>query len=425
MKKLVLISILTAIFLILPQVSKAQILEIKIEGEINEGTYLTLESAFEKAKNENFDAILIILNTPGGLVSSTEKIISLILNSEIPVLVYVPPGSFCASAGSLIAVSANIVGMANGTSIGAATPIVTGITDTKVEEKTKNYLAGYAKSIAEKRGRNATAVERFVTEAFTASAKEAFEMGIIDVLADTKSEFLQKANGKEVITSDGISVILNTNVGIVEFEKPVKSRVYEVLSSPQLASLLLIIGIYALIFGLTSPGMGAEVVGVIALVLALIGLGVLNINYFGVLLIILGILFFIAEILTPTYGILGAASVICIVLGIITLYEEPLMPRDFYRDFYMFAGGFALGLGAVVTYAVIKILQLRKERKKIGAEAILGEKGEVVEFSEGEGFAKIHGEIWRIESEDELKKGDKIIVVGREGLTLKVKKYES
>ncbi|AIY89995.1 NfeD family protein [Geoglobus acetivorans] len=407
---------------LLTQVSGAQILEVRIDGTINEGTYLTLQSAFTKAEEENFDAILVLINTPGGLVSSTEKIVSLILNSEIPVLAYVPPGAFCASAGSLIAVSANVLGMSNGTSIGAATPISIGVTDQKVEQKTVNYLAKYAKSIAEKRDRNETAIEKFVTEAYTASAKEAYDYGIIDILADSRDEFLENADGMVVVTASGERVLKLSGEEIVVFEKPANARIYEVLSSPELASILLIIGIYALVFGLTSPGMGAEIVGVVSLILALFGLGVININYLGALLILLGIVLFVAEMVTPTYGVLGAASVICIVLGILTLYEEPLMPKDFYRGFYMLAGGIALGLGGVVTYAMIKIVQLKNERKKVGAEALIGERGEVLSFSNGKGVARIHGELWNIESDDVLERGDAVEVIEREGLKLRVKK---
>ncbi|WP_456478046.1 NfeD family protein [Geoglobus ahangari] len=400
------------------------IVEVKIEGTINEGTYVTLENAMELAKERNADALLIVVNTPGGLVSSTEKIISLILNSEIPVLTYVPPGSFSASAGSLIVVSANVAGMANGTSIGAATPISVGVGEPRVEEKAVKYLASYAKAIAEKRGRNETAIERFVTEAYSASAKEAYRYGIIDVLADSKLEFLRKVDGMVVETSTGERVLNTKDAEIVVAEKPLKAKVLELLTSPELASILLIIGIYGLIFGLTSPGMGAEVLGAICLLLALFGLGIIGVNYMGILLILLGIAFLIAELLTPTYGVLGVASIVCIVLGTLMLYDEPLMPRDFYTSFPMLVGGIASGLGIIMTYAIVKVVQLRKMRKKVGAEALIGERGEVVIFSGGKGMAKVHGELWRIESEEELSRGDEIVVVGRDGLTLKVKKYE-
>ncbi|WP_457591121.1 NfeD family protein [Geoglobus sp.] len=400
------------------------IVEVKIDGTINEGTYATLKSAMDLADEKNADALLIIVNTPGGLVSSTEKIISMILGSEIPVLTYVPPGAFSASAGSLIVVSANVAGMANGTSIGAATPISIGVGEPRVEEKAVKYLASYAKAIAEKRGRNETAIEKFVTEAYSASARDAYRYGIIDVLADSKVEFLEKVDGMTVETSAGKVVLRTSGQEIIAAEKPLRAKVLEIITSPELASILLIIGIYGLIFGLTSPGMGAEVLGAICLILALFGLGIIGVNYLGILLILLGIGFLIGEMLTPTYGVLGAASIVSIVLGMLMLYDEPLMPKDFYTSFPMLVGGIAGGLGIIMTYAILKLVQLRKVRKKVGAEALIGEKGEVIVFSRGRGMARVHGELWKIESEDELSKGDTVVVVDREGLTLRVRKYE-
>ncbi len=418
----IVLSILITVIL-LPPVS-ADILEYRIEGTINEGTYIAVKEAIEKAEKEGFTTVLLIIDTPGGLVSSTEKIISEIFDSRVPVLAYVPPGAFSASAGSLIVVSSNVAGMANGTSIGAATPISTGLGEPRVEDKIVNYLASYAKSIAEKRGRNATAIERFVTHAYSAPASEAYRYNIIDVLADSKSEFLKKADGMEVETSSGKVVLDTAEQRIVIYGESLRVKIYNLLSSPELASILLIIGIYGLIYGLTSPGMGAEVLGAISLILALFGLGVINVNYMGVVLILLGILFLVAEFLTPTYGVLGAASVVCIVLGTLMLYSEPLMPRDFYQSFTMLVGGLGLGIGAIMTFGIIKIMQIKRAKKKVGAEALIGRKGKVMSFSDGEGIAKFNGELWKIMSDDDLKEGDIVVIVGRDGLILRVKKYE-
>ncbi len=418
------ISLLLIALIFLTYPACAEILEYRIEGTVNEGTYIAVTEVIEKAERDGYSAVLLVIDTPGGLVTSTEKIISKIFDSKVPVLAYVPPGAFSASAGSLIVISTNVAGMANGTSIGAATPITTGFEEPKVEEKIVNYLASYAKSIAEKRGRNATAIERFVTHAYSASAMEAYRYEIIDVLADSKSEFLKKADGIEVETSEGKTVLRTSGERIEVYEESLKVKIYNLISSPELASILLIIGIYGLIYGLTSPGMGAEVLGAICLILALFGLGVINVNYMGVILILLGILFLVAELLTPTYGVLGAASVVCIVLGTLMLYQEPLMPRDFYQSFTMLVGGLGLGIGAVMTFGIIKVLQIKKAKKRVGAEALIGKKGKVVSFSDGEGMAKFNGELWKIVSQEELREGDTVVIVGREGLILVVKKHE-
>ncbi len=424
LRSMLIFTLILLVFIAFISPSRGEILEYTIKGTINEGTYIAVSEVIDRAEKERYSAVLFVVDTPGGLVTSTEKIISKIFNSKVPVLAYVPPGAFSASAGSLIVISANIAGMANGTSIGAATPITTGLGEPRVEQKVVNYLASYAKSIAEKRGRNATAIERFVTHAYSASARDAYRYGIIDILADSKSQFLEKADGMTVETSQGKVTVKTKNEKIVVYGEPIKVKIYNVISSPELASVLLIIGIYGLIYGLTSPGMGAEVLGAISLILALFGLGVINVNYMGVVLILLGILFLIAELLTPTYGVLGAASVISIVLGTLMLYREPLMPRDFYSSFTMLVGGLGLGIGAIMTFIIIKVIQIKKAKKKVGAEALIGRKGKVISFSNGEGMAKFDGELWEIVSSDNLKEGDVVIITGREGLTLEVRKYE-
>ena len=144
----------------------------------------------------------------------------------------------------------------------------------------------------------------------------------------------------------------------------------------------------------------------------------INISYIAILLFILGIFFIIAELMTPTYGILGIASIICVTLGAVMLFEEPLMPKEFYSSFPQLIGGISLGMAGIMTFLILKIAQLRKVEKKIGGEAIVGEEGEVVSFSGGKGYARVRGEIWKIKSQDTLREGDEIVVKERKGLTL-------
>ena len=409
------------VLLISSSAQAAKVIEIDISGEINHGTAVQVSDAFQMAKDVKADAILVVIDTPGGLVSSMKDIVTDILQSSIPVITYVPPGAFSASAGSFILISGNIAAMSNGTSVGAATPITP---LGAAENKTINYLANYAKSIAEARHRPADIAEKFVTEGLSLTASEAYRTGVVDAIANSKDELFSRINGR-AIDINGKKVILNfETVEIVKAKKPLKANIFEVLSNPQIASILFLIGLYGLIFGLTSPGVLPETVGAICLILSLIGLGVISINLLGIILILLGILFLIAELMTPTYGILGIASILCVTLGAITLFNEPLMPETFYSSFPMLIAGISLGLAGVVTFFVVKIVQLRKVRKKVGGEAIIGEKGEVVAFQSGKGYAKVRGEIWMFESDEELSPGDKIVVVGREGLTLKVKGLE-
>ncbi len=415
---------LLALLLLMPTVHAAElkVAKVDITGEINEGTYLTLQHAYDVAVREKCDVLFVVLDTPGGVLSSTKKIVQLFLNSDIPVVVYVPKGAMCASAGSIILISSHIATMANGTAVGAATPVMVGVTSKTVENKTVSYLAGYVYDIARSRGRDAEVAKKFVTQALTLTAREAMEKGIINYLADSESEAIRKLNGSIVDVNGRKVTIEFDSYRVVQINHPLQANIYNIISSPQLAAILLLLGIYLLIFGLTSPGILPETIGAICLVLALAGLGVIGINYLGALLIVLGIIFLIAELSTPTYGVLGAASVICMVIGLLVLFKEPLMPESFYDAFPKFAVGVGVGFGGIMTFMLVKVAQIRRKKSSVGE--VVGETGEVLEFSNGKGFARIRGEIWSIESEDKLKKGDEVEVLERMGLKLKVRKIE-
>uniref|UniRef100_A0A7C3RHC0 Nodulation protein NfeD n=1 Tax=Archaeoglobus fulgidus TaxID=2234 RepID=A0A7C3RHC0_ARCFL len=403
--------------------AELNVAKVEVRGEINEGTYLTLQHAYDFALREKYDILFVVLDTPGGLLSSTQKIVKMFLNSKVPVVVYVPSGAMCASAGSIILLSSHIAIMADGTAVGAATPVSVGFGSAEVENKTVNYIAGYVKDIARERGRNEEVAERFITQALTLTAKEAFEQGIVDFIANSESEAINGLKGRSVTVNGKTVTFEFYTYRITEIKKPLQASIYEIISSPQLAAILLLLGIYLLIFGLTSPGIIPEIVGAICLVLALAGLGVIGINHLGLLLIILGIIFLIAELLTPTYGVLGAASVISIVLGLLVLFNEPLMPESFYDAFPKFVAGIGIGMGGIMTFVIVKITQIRKKKSSVGE--VVGLRGEVLEFGNGRGFARIRGEIWKIVSDEELRKGEEVEVVERDGLTLKVRKVET
>ncbi|MFW6127977.1 MAG: NfeD family protein [Halobacteriota archaeon] len=417
--------VLFLIIIVIPSVQSADVVEVEISGEINEGSVATLEKAFEVAEREDADAILVVVDTPGGLVSSMRNMVEQILNSDRPVITYVyPRGAFAASAGSFILISGDIAAMSNGTSTGAATPI--GMVE-PAENKTINFIASYARGIAERRDRPVDVVEKFVTEGMSLSAEEAYREGVVDVLADSKESLFSKLDGRTIVF-EGRNVTLDLDeVNVITVEKPLRAEIFGLLSNPQVASILLLIGIYGLIFGLTSPGVLPESVGAICLVLSLIGLlsGNIDISYIGILLLLLAIVFLVAELLTPTYGVLGAASVICVALGSIMLYREPLMPRGFYSSFPQLMAGISIGIAGIMTFLIIKVAQLRKSLKRVGGEALIGIKGEVTFFENGEGYAKIRGEVWKIKSEEDLKKGDRVTVKNRDGLTLYVTREES
>jgi len=398
----------------------AKIVEVKINGQINEGSAVLMEEAFKKADEVDADAVLILIDTPGGLVTSMKKMVNLTLDSDVPVITYVyPRGAFAASAGSFLLISGNIAVMSNGTATGAATPI--GMIQ-PAENKTINFITKYARSIAEDRNRPVDIVEKFVTEGKSLSANEALESGVIDLIIDSKTELFEKINGKTVsVKGNNVTLSFGT-IEMIKIEKPLKVKVLELITNPQIASILLLIGIYGIIFGLTSPGIMAETVGAICLVIGFIGLGEMDINYIGILLLIMSLVFLLAELMTPTYGVLGTASVICIALGFILLYEEPLMPESFYSSFPGLIMGISLGFAGIMTFLIIKMTQLRRLKKKVGEDALMAEKGEIISVKGNKYQARVRGEIWNVLCDEELEKGDRVEVVGIDGLTLTVRK---
>ncbi len=408
--------VIFVLLLIIPQ-AKALIVEIDIRGEINQGTVELVKQGFDLAKREDAKAVLIVLDTPGGLLSSTKEIVSTVMNSKIPVITYVPKGAFSASAGTIILLSGHISAMANGTSIGSATPI-----SLSEEEKNKtiNYIASYVESIAEVRGKPKEIVRKFVTEGISLTAREAYEKGVIDVLADSKEDLLDKISGK-VVNVNGVNFTLQLkDEEIVVVEKSLKVEILGIITNPMVVFLLLLIGIYALIIGFSTPGVGLEILGLVCIILSLYGLGILSVDYLGLLLVVIGAILLVLELFMSTHGILAIASIICIVLGSIILIKEPLMPKEFYKSFFYIAIGMSLGLASFMTFAVINIFQTRKMRAKVGD--VVGDVGEIIEFEDGKGFVKVRGEIWRCRSDDDLKVGDEVIIVKRERLTLWVKK---
>ncbi|WP_457549142.1 NfeD family protein [Archaeoglobus sp.] len=410
---------LTVILILLFAISqaKALIVEIDIKGEINQGTVELVKQGFDLAEREKAQAVLIVLDTPGGLLSSTKEIVSMIMNSEVPVITYVPKGAFSASAGTIILLAGHISAMANGTCLGSATPV--GLSEEE-KNKTINYVASYLESIAEARGKPKEIVRKFVTEGLSLTAREAYEKGVIDVLADSREELFEKVNGWKVNVNGKVIKLHLKGERIVKVSNSLKSEIEGLLSNPIVVFLLLLVGIYALIIGFSTPGIGLEVFGIVCLILALFGLHAINFDYLGLVLIIIGAILLFLELFTPTHGILAVASIVFIVIGSVMLVKEPLMPKDFYRSFLYLVAGMSLGMASFMSYAVIKIFQTRKMKVRVGE--VVGEVGEIIEFSNGNGFVKVRGEIWRCKSDEELKKGDEVFIVRREGLTLWVKR---
>ena len=412
---------------------KRVIYVLSIEGTITEGTKLNVIEGFKEVEEIGADAVLVKLDTPGGLVDSTLVITEEIMNSKVPVITYVTPkGAIAASAGSFILVSGNIAAMAPGTTTGSAMPVEIGLEGRKpADNKTINFFAGHMESIAASRGRNATQAKRFVTKNDALNENTALERGIIDLIAEDETELLNKVDGMAVKIGTENRTLATKNASIHIKKDTVRSSLLEALSNPQIALILLMIGIYGLIFGFMSPGTYVpEMIGAICLILGLYGMGLFDVNMFGLLLIIIAVILFIAEALTPTFGILTVGGAVCLIIGALILPKEPLLfnpESEWFEGFFLTVIGIAAASAAFFLFAVGAVLVARKRKAKVGAEDLIGKitKAET-EINADSGTVKTRGEIWnaRTLGSETIKEGEKVVIVDREGLTLIVKRRE-
>ena len=413
---------------------KKVIYVLRIEGTITEGAALDVMEGLQEAEEMDAEAVLIELDTPGGLVSSMLKISEAILNSEVPVITYVAPkGAIAASAGSFILISGNIAAMSPGTTTGAAMPVEIGVEGRKAaDEKTINFFAGHIESIAASRGRNATQAKRFVTDNDVLNENLALERGIIDLIAENENDLLNKVDGMIVKMGNENRTLATKDASLYIKQKTVRSSLLELLSNPQIAVILMMVGIYGLIFGFMSPGTYVpEMIGAICLILALYGMGLFEVNVFGIVLIIAAVLLFIAEALTPTFGILTTGGAVCLIIGALILPKEPFLfnPQSgWFEGFVLTVIGIALASAAFFFFAVGAVLKARKRKVKVGGEELIGKvtKAET-EINEDGGTVKLRGEIWnaRTVAGERINEGEKVEIIDREGLMLIVKRKES
>lgn len=403
---------------------------LKIEGTITEGTALEVVEGLREAEDMRAEAVLLELNTPGGIVDATRKITETILNSQTPVITYVTPkGAIAASAGAFILVSGNIAAMSPGTTTGAAMPVAIGIEGRKAaDNKTIKFYAGHVESIAASRGRNATQAKRFVTDNDVLNENTALEIGIIDLIAEDETELLNAVDGMTVEVDGENRTLATADASLYIKKTSTRSSVLKLLGNPQIAFILFMVGIYGLIFGFMSPGTYVpEMIGAICLILALYGMGLFGVNMFGVLLLVIAVVLFIAEALTPTFGILTMGGVVCLIIGALILPKEPLLFNpEWFRGFLLTILGIAGASAVFFIFALGAVLKLRKRSIKVGGEELIGQvtKAET-EITEEKGTIKLHGEIWNARTQaGEIEEGEKVEIVAREGLTLFVKRKD-
>lgn len=402
-------------------------LELDI-GIIGSASDEILRSAFESVKKNNYKGLLIKLDTPGGALDATRSMVKNILAASIPVVVWVGPnGARAASAGAFLTMSAHVAAMAQGTNIGAATPIQAGgqgISDEDVKRKVENDTVAFMESIADVRGRNKEMAVSFVVNALSVTANEALENNIIDLLADTPTELINSLDGR-IIDMGSYRLELNTlDDDRVVYEKNLREMFLEILSNPNLFYLLFIAGIIGIGVELTNPGVLIPgVLGGLSLIVALIATSVIPINFGAMALIVVSIAFMIAEVFLPSFGILGIGGFIGFLMGSVLLIDSEGLAISWFT-----IGPVAIG---VIAFALLVFyLVYRVEHSKVlsGKEALIGRKVKASgDFSNGKGRVFVDGEYWSANESNQafISDGEQLEVVEVNGLNLVVKKLNS
>ena len=377
-----------------------------------------------KAEKEGAGVFILELNTPGGLETSMRQVVQEFQRTPIPVVVYVyPPGGRAASAGAIITAAADVAVMAPGTNIGAAHPVqATGERmDETMKEKVVQDMLAFVRSIAKEKGRNPSVLERMVKESISLTPDEALKEGIIDLIASSRQELMEKLDGRKVKKHGKEITIKTLGVPVVEVEESMRESFLKVITNPTVAYLLLLIGFYGIFFELYNPGAVVPgAVGVVSFLLGLYGLGIIGINWLGLLLILAGVLLLALELVTPTFGGLAIAGAIALAIGSLVL----ISPDSPYGDIPISVIA-TMVLTTVFFFLVAGRLGLKAQKKKkmTGYEELIGEEGTALtDFEKGKGKVFIKGEIWNAVSEDEIKKDDAVIVEQVKGLTLYVRK---
>lgn len=396
-----------------------EVMIIELEGPINPGTAMYLIRGIERAEQQRVMLAVVQLDTPGGLASSMRTIVKALLNSAIPVAVYVAPrGAGAASAGVMVTMAAHIAAMAPGTNIGAAHPVGAGGKDIEktMSDKVVNDMASYGRGIAEEKGRNGEWVEKAIRESVSATADEALNDKVIDLIAEDLDDLLKMLDGKEIRLATGTTTLKTAGLKKVYFNPGFRDKVLQTISDPNIAYILMMIGLAGIYFELAHPGaIFPGVIGAISLILAFFSFQTLPVNYAGLLLIILAIIFFIAEIKVTSYGILSIGGLISLTIGSIMLFEDVSVSIRLMMPTILLVGGF---------FVVVAGLAFRafRKRPKSGSEGLIGEVGIVEESLDPEGLIFVHGEYWKASASERIDPGEKVEVVGIKGLDLKVKK---
>jgi membrane-bound serine protease (ClpP class) len=402
--------------------AKGDIYIVKVADAISPGTAEFIKNSIDKAEAEEGACIIIELDTPGGLAESMRLIIQDILGSKVPVVVYVSPrGARAASAGVMITMAADIAAMAPSTNIGAAHPVGAGgkeISGT-MSEKVINDMVAHAKSVAEERGRNTEWVEQAIRESVSVTETEALKENIIDLIAKDTDDLIRQLNGRKI---KGKGVLKLDKAEKVFLKPSLRTKILKTISNPNIAYILLMIGFAGLYFELSHPGaIFPGVIGGIALILAFFALQTLPVNYAGILLIILAIVFFIMEMKIASYGLLSVAGIVSLLLGSLMMFKDTgpdmrLSLKVLLPTIILISGFFVFVAGLV--------FRAQMAKPRTGTKGLVGEIGMVKKALTPEGKVFVHGELWNAKAEKAIDEGAKVRVVNVVNLMLEVEPFD-
>ncbi len=398
----------------------APVLVATIAAPISPVTADYLASVIEKAEEVRATLVVVELDTPGGLDSAMRQMVQSILKSTVPVAVYVAPsGARAASAGVLITLASDIAAMAPGTNIGAAHPVNLGggSMDNTMSRKVENDAAAYARSLAARSGRNADWAEKAVRESSSLSAKDALDNNVVDLIAPSLQDLLASVDGRVVRKGGAVLTIRTRGAELVRVPMGLRHRILAALADPNIAYILMMIGIYGIYFELASPGaVFPGVVGGISLILGFYALQTLSANYAGFLLILLAVIMFFLELKVPSHGALTVGGIVSMVLGSLMLFRQSADP--FLRVSWTVLITM-VGLSAVFFTAVISLAVRSQIRKPFsGAEGMVGETAVAVEDFDRNGKVHVLGELWDARCSQPVRKGERVVVRRLEGMTL-------
>jgi membrane-bound serine protease (ClpP class) len=395
---------------------------LKVDSIINPVVAEFITKNLEAASERKAECVVIELDTPGGLDTSMRSIIKEIMNSPTPVVVYVSPsGARAASAGAIITIAADIGAMAPGTNIGAARPVSLGggQQSDEMAEKVLNDAAAYVESIAIKRKRNKEWAVKAVRESVSITEQQALELNVIDIIATSIDDLLSQIDGKEVETAFGAKKLSTKGAALNVVEMGWRYNILNALTNPNIAYILMLIGLAGLYFELSNPGvLFPGIIGGICLILAFYAFQTLSVNYAGILLILMALVLFIAEVKVASFGLLAIGGVIALTLGSLMLFESPV-------PYLRLSLKVLIPSVALVSafFIVVATLAIRAYQRKptTGKEGLVGEKGTASTPIDPEGKVFVHGEHWNAESDEPIPEGAKIVVTEVKDLVIKVK----